>query len=467
MSKSNKSHKRKREGPQVTVFSVYDSTKTIFRHGVDGAQSSMTAILTTQFSMEPRPKAKKRHVSEPEEPSSSTQQQTVPLPTTKLQSLSESREHHTYSQLLHDLKAYKEVVLEELMNMEWDKGIGSKCGCRNAMAEFHCKECANAQLLCSACTLAAHQYNPFHWIKQWNGEFFERTSLAALGYYLCLEHDGNRCPTTLPCDAKKITKHSSESGHAAYSHFAALRRLTDDISKDEVSDHYCEFLRVMRIWEHLQAEKYLGHTHMVSRYLSVAHKDTLAVLCLACPQPGIKTAPNWQTMAEKEIHRHSLFVKVDGNFSLDERKKKKDPSDRSLDAGRSFFVVKAPFDEFLKLAAPDLVAEEQFTIHGKELSVSDVTTLLADGFKLVEFQAKIKIQADTEKGHQSSSDMGNFGKTLIPSLASDYEALLEDLKDTTAPEKIELIFPSLFLLAKHSALGITEAASLKPGTVTP
>ena len=35
---------------------------------------------------------------------------------------------------------------------------------------------------------------PFHWILEWNGSFFERTTLRDLGCEIHLEHSGKECP---------------------------------------------------------------------------------------------------------------------------------------------------------------------------------------------------------------------------------------------------------------------------------
>lgn len=71
-----------------------------------------------------------------------------------------------------------------------------QCGCQmGRQAEYRCSECFSSPLLCSECISLAHQYNPFHRIQFWNGNFFESRSLSRdLGVKLLMHHDGLPCP---------------------------------------------------------------------------------------------------------------------------------------------------------------------------------------------------------------------------------------------------------------------------------
>ncbi|KAI6019253.1 hypothetical protein BKA83DRAFT_4057225 [Pisolithus microcarpus] len=44
------------------------------------------------------------------------------------------------------------------------------------------------------CCCAIHQVNPFHQIKQWTGEFFEKSALHMLGLAIHLGHGSTPCP---------------------------------------------------------------------------------------------------------------------------------------------------------------------------------------------------------------------------------------------------------------------------------
>ncbi|KAG1840759.1 hypothetical protein F4604DRAFT_1690673 [Suillus subluteus] len=49
-------------------------------------------------------------------------------------------------------------------------------------------------IFCTKCCRAEHSLRPFHWISQWNGDFFERTTLTKLGVEIHAGHGGKPCP---------------------------------------------------------------------------------------------------------------------------------------------------------------------------------------------------------------------------------------------------------------------------------
>ncbi|KAG1766137.1 hypothetical protein EV702DRAFT_981058, partial [Suillus placidus] len=60
---------------------------------------------------------------------------------------------------------------------------------------YKCQDCLGEPLYCMGCCRSHHRSNPFHWISQWNGQFFEQSCLAHVGLILHLGHDGKQCPT--------------------------------------------------------------------------------------------------------------------------------------------------------------------------------------------------------------------------------------------------------------------------------
>ncbi|KAG1903601.1 uncharacterized protein F5891DRAFT_1127066 [Suillus fuscotomentosus] len=59
---------------------------------------------------------------------------------------------------------------------------------------YKCQDCLGEPLYCMGCCRSQHRSNPFHWISQWNGRFFERSCLAHVGLIIYLGHDGKQCP---------------------------------------------------------------------------------------------------------------------------------------------------------------------------------------------------------------------------------------------------------------------------------
>jgi len=71
---------------------------------------------------------------------------------------------------------------------------------------FTCTDCDAEGLSCAGCLIAGHQNFPFHSIREWNGKYFEKTSLNTLGYILHLNHGGYACPHLLSgAGAQEIT----------------------------------------------------------------------------------------------------------------------------------------------------------------------------------------------------------------------------------------------------------------------
>ena len=59
---------------------------------------------------------------------------------------------------------------------------------------YKCHDCLGEPLYCTGCCRSQHRCNPFHWISQWNGLFFEQSCLAHVGLVIHLGHDGKQCP---------------------------------------------------------------------------------------------------------------------------------------------------------------------------------------------------------------------------------------------------------------------------------
>lgn len=92
-----------------------------------------------------------------------------------------------------------------ILGLEHSEGVGDMCGCgvEGASAYYHCRDCMYNGVSCKTCIVTHHTHSPFHRIEEWEGHFFTRTTLSALGFVLYLGHNGDACPHMLP-----------ESGHS-------------------------------------------------------------------------------------------------------------------------------------------------------------------------------------------------------------------------------------------------------------
>jgi hypothetical protein len=99
---------------------------------------------------------------------------------------------------------------------------------------------------------------------------------------------------------------------SAYEYMASLRRRTDNTGLDQIpvmhwsfcldlpllmldpQDRYHEFLRMVHEWRHLRLMKRSGRGHDPSGIKGTQLGEG-AVLCPACPQPGINLPDNWDS----------------------------------------------------------------------------------------------------------------------------------------------------------------------------
>ncbi|KAF8074792.1 hypothetical protein FPV67DRAFT_1409041 [Lyophyllum atratum] len=73
-----------------------------------------------------------------------------------------------------------------------------------------------------------------------------------------------------------------------------------------------------------------------------------AVMCPACPQPGINLPANWEMAPEDKKFLYALFIGIDANFRLKRRVVSSEERDPSLGGGWAFFVEESGYKEYLE-----------------------------------------------------------------------------------------------------------------------
>ncbi|KDQ05894.1 hypothetical protein BOTBODRAFT_122150 [Botryobasidium botryosum FD-172 SS1] len=266
------------------------------------------------------------------------------------------------SVIMSDLKPHFNDILSAMLTRECHPTPTAPCRC-GAAANTWCTECWESPFYCASCIVEQHRNLPFHRVEQWNGRFFERKELAALGLVIGLRHHGHLCTqapsdrattkftivhtngvhnvTVAYCHCAPRTKdtdqlllaglfpgtferpasaftfavlkehhiHSLQSKKAAYDYFEALRRLTDNVLPNSVKDRYREFLRIARVWAYLKAFKRSGQYYDIDKLLpSTRPSGSLAVHCPSCPEDGFNMAPNWRNTPPDKRWVATLFV---------------------------------------------------------------------------------------------------------------------------------------------------------------
>ena len=184
--------------------------------------------------------------------------------------------------------------------------------------------------------LLSHLRLPTHHITAWNGTFWDDSSLDALGLAVHLHHPSTVCPdgseTAIiligdingfcnvrvcygPLSAentkgRQLLRHGffpcsdicpkSAFTIAALEHFslfgtlgknsthkfyAVLERLTKTGFPDGVSDRYRELALTHRKYSYIMALKRSGKAY--TTHPNPEYQDSMAIQCVACPQPGI------------------------------------------------------------------------------------------------------------------------------------------------------------------------------------
>ncbi|TDL13658.1 hypothetical protein BD410DRAFT_735054 [Rickenella mellea] len=299
----------------------------------------------------------------------------------------------------------RDKYLQEFLRLDGRREFASttcsvcKVGLGDRQA-LRCKDCFTGDLSCAACCVAVHAANPLHNVERWNGEFFEATSLHDYGLRVQLGHArGSTCtsPRPAPCDftvihtngihvvtvdycacrngdpgdriqqllrrewfpASQIEPQTCctfsvldlfhvmtlQSKVSAYDFYSALAKLTDMTGLREAKDRYRSFLRIARQYRHLLLLKRGGRGHLGG--VAGTGPGELAVICPACPRPGINLPDSWEQAPAEKRYLYSQIVTIDACFRMKRRNVSSREKDPGLGTGMAYFVEEEPYREWL------------------------------------------------------------------------------------------------------------------------
>ncbi|KAI6017041.1 hypothetical protein EDC04DRAFT_2870152 [Pisolithus marmoratus] len=296
--------------------------------------------------------------------------------------------------LLMWLSDYWEMYLQELLQLEGRGDLINVCAECNINSPFyHCRDCFGGQILCQECTVQGHTLSPLHHLEYWNGAFFQKTSLKSLGLHIQLGHiPGEICgnpkhtfnddftvidshgihavamdysTATNPCSAttfhllQEFQLLSFESKVLAYKFYQSLACNSDDNGISDIKDCYESFICSICEWCHLRMLKQSGrgHDHDPAGIMKTASGEC-AVLCPACPHPGINLPDGWENAPPDKQWLYADFVTIDANFHL------------NLSHGWVYFVEDNEYRTFL--------SEHQLNVQEKNTCSSHITMNMAD-----------------------------------------------------------------------------------------
>ncbi|EAU83273.2 hypothetical protein CC1G_12790 [Coprinopsis cinerea okayama7 len=111
-------------------------------------------------------------------------------------------------------------------------------------------------------------------------------------------------------------------------------------------DRYNQFLRMIHVWRHVRQLKRAGRGHDTSGSWG-SRPGSCAVLCPACPYPGINLPMDWENTAPDKRYVHSLFLALDANFRLKRKDVSSDENDPGLNHRYAYVVDERQFKTFL------------------------------------------------------------------------------------------------------------------------
>jgi hypothetical protein len=103
---------------------------------------------------------------------------------------------------------------------------------------------------------------------------------------------------------------------------------------------------MVREWRNLKMLKRAGRGHDFSGVDGTAEGEC-ALLCPACPHPGINLPDGWEDMPENRRWIYSLFIGIDANFKLKRKRVSSIKADPSLSRGWAYFVEETKYKMFL------------------------------------------------------------------------------------------------------------------------
>ncbi|KAJ6613667.1 hypothetical protein B0H10DRAFT_1804959, partial [Mycena sp. CBHHK59/15] len=247
---------------------------------------------------------------------------------------------------LEEFEGIFDELRELMLELESDSTIGTACSCSKEQATTQCHNCTGYLATCSNCFIEKHLQSPFHWAEVWDfaKQFFVRHDISTLGHAIQLGYNGKSCTQpsnprlftivdgngvhatriafcgcktqpllpihkvrqlmrshlfpAMSTDAataftfgilKEFSLHNLESKKAAYDYLGALLRLTDNGFTADVPNPYANFLRVVRVWNHLMLKKRAGQMHYIDGLLPHRPPSNLLVWCPGCPEAGFNS----------------------------------------------------------------------------------------------------------------------------------------------------------------------------------
>ncbi|KAJ7015934.1 hypothetical protein C8F04DRAFT_984112 [Mycena alexandri] len=258
---------------------------------------------------------------------------------------------------------------------------------------FRCSDCGEF-LQCLECCLSHHRMSPLHVLEEWQGEFWKRTTLGALGLVYHVGHGGKPCPSSAVgqhsmvlinitgihtvtyrycgCSRSRqttnlgllmrngwypatLTDPSTCATFRVLDRFRLLNvvgnvnaRSTDALASTGLQwlpDRYKAFSRMAHQWAFVQRARRVGRGHDPAG-LGATKPGEMLMDCWACPHDMKNLPPDWRDVDTNFLYM--LILAVDANFKLKNCIRVNERYDLSLGPGWGAFVEPTAYKEHLR-----------------------------------------------------------------------------------------------------------------------
>ncbi|KAJ7774517.1 hypothetical protein DFH07DRAFT_732456 [Mycena maculata] len=268
---------------------------------------------------------------------------------------------------------------------------------------FQCGDCGQF-LQCKDCCLSRHALMPLHTLQEWNGDFWAKASLAAVGLVYQLGHGGFPCvypdervrkltiieapiihdvrvryckcdksdeadnlaqllrnawyPATVTdpgtCATFKTLdafRHYNVVGNMNVHDFVHVMERTTDATASTgmtwLPDRYKAFQRMARQWGFLKCVQHAGCAHNAGG-VDATEQGGAAVVCWTCPYDGRNLPPDWRDVDPQYRFLYMLLLAVNANFKLKNRMRPNEIDNPSLGPGWGYWVEPRRYKRHLK-----------------------------------------------------------------------------------------------------------------------
>ncbi|KAG6839894.1 hypothetical protein C0991_010695 [Blastosporella zonata] len=106
---------------------------------------------------------------------------------------------------------------------------------------------------------------------------------------------------------------------SAFEFYQTLARLSDNTGLNKLPNCYPAFLRMVRQWQHIKMLKRAARGHDEGGAAATQAREC-AILCPACPYPGVNLPDNWKDAPDDNQWLYALFLGINANFRLKQLK---------------------------------------------------------------------------------------------------------------------------------------------------